>query len=421
MPLPKPRAGESQDDFIGRCMGDAQDEFPDEDQRAAVCFDLWRDRNKEDISGDDLAEDGGLQEPDTGRRCPEGMRFDPSSGRCVRIRGNYPGKPKKPRRKIDVLSLSMERALEIGEPDEALRDLDAALVAARETARRQDEPQPLGNRSVPGHDDPFLVDELEMAQALSRAAFDIADDEVLPLYEELLDDPENFDQDKLDEVNREAESVWQDVWPLAVVSVAASIASAFAKGEASIQRGATAGSISAQQVLDQMLEVNGWHTNRFFNEQVLPSLQREVAKVLGATGAMDVPDFTTVREIMERRLKSVPYWRTVANASASRVYHYGLLKAADAQGMTTFRFKAILDDRTSDICRTVNGTTWHIPDALLLMEQVAASGADPSVVKQLMPWVRPEDVQGKDATALRDMGVMVPPLHGNCRSTLEVF
>ena len=45
MPLPTPTTEETQSEFIERCMGDAQAvaDFPDEDQRLAVCFDQWRD------------------------------------------------------------------------------------------------------------------------------------------------------------------------------------------------------------------------------------------------------------------------------------------------------------------------------------------------------------------------------------------
>jgi hypothetical protein len=50
MPLPKPRSGESRDTFISRCMGDsvARQDFPSQDQRAAVCNRQWRDRSKDD-------------------------------------------------------------------------------------------------------------------------------------------------------------------------------------------------------------------------------------------------------------------------------------------------------------------------------------------------------------------------------------
>ena len=48
MPLPKPRQGEGRQEFIGRCMADEtmQSEFPDESQRAAVCYRQWRNRGK---------------------------------------------------------------------------------------------------------------------------------------------------------------------------------------------------------------------------------------------------------------------------------------------------------------------------------------------------------------------------------------
>jgi len=51
MPLPEPRKGEKEDDFIDRCMGDEvmTEEYPDESQRRAVCQTQWdesKDHNK---------------------------------------------------------------------------------------------------------------------------------------------------------------------------------------------------------------------------------------------------------------------------------------------------------------------------------------------------------------------------------------
>lgn len=40
MPIPTPKPGESEADFISRCMSDStmKNEYPEEDQRAAVCY-----------------------------------------------------------------------------------------------------------------------------------------------------------------------------------------------------------------------------------------------------------------------------------------------------------------------------------------------------------------------------------------------
>ena len=49
MPLPNPGDSESQSEFISRCMGNAQaqEDFPDQEQRAGVCHSIWRNRDKE--------------------------------------------------------------------------------------------------------------------------------------------------------------------------------------------------------------------------------------------------------------------------------------------------------------------------------------------------------------------------------------
>lgn len=48
MPLPEPKKGEAKDEFVSRCMGDteANNKFPDQKQRAAVCYRQWEDVKK---------------------------------------------------------------------------------------------------------------------------------------------------------------------------------------------------------------------------------------------------------------------------------------------------------------------------------------------------------------------------------------
>ena len=48
MPLPTPRKGETQDEFISRFMSneEAKREFPDQEQRTAVAFETWRRSKK---------------------------------------------------------------------------------------------------------------------------------------------------------------------------------------------------------------------------------------------------------------------------------------------------------------------------------------------------------------------------------------
>jgi hypothetical protein len=49
MPLPSPSKKEKKSDFISRCMSDEamKKEYPNRDQRLAVCFTTWK-RSKND-------------------------------------------------------------------------------------------------------------------------------------------------------------------------------------------------------------------------------------------------------------------------------------------------------------------------------------------------------------------------------------
>lgn len=46
MPIPNPKQDEKQSEFINRCMSDntMKSEFPDKDQRLAVCYNQWREK-----------------------------------------------------------------------------------------------------------------------------------------------------------------------------------------------------------------------------------------------------------------------------------------------------------------------------------------------------------------------------------------
>jgi hypothetical protein len=51
LPVPTPRDDEEENDFISRCMSNEtmKDDFPDNDQRLAVCFSAW-ERGQDDKS-----------------------------------------------------------------------------------------------------------------------------------------------------------------------------------------------------------------------------------------------------------------------------------------------------------------------------------------------------------------------------------
>jgi hypothetical protein len=48
MPIPSVKGKEDQSEFVSRCMGDSvmNKEYPDQKQRAAICYSQWRKAKK---------------------------------------------------------------------------------------------------------------------------------------------------------------------------------------------------------------------------------------------------------------------------------------------------------------------------------------------------------------------------------------
>lgn len=193
------------------------------------------------------------------------------------------------------------------------------------------------------------------------------------------------------------------------------------RGAASI--GVTASTMDSlatkRQVLEGMVDSSKYYTNQYFNTQVAPRLFKQIDDIIEAGGDVNTAGYTAIRETMEARLKSTPYWRVVANSAASRSYHYGVVKAGMVTGRRGYKYVAIIDERTSDICRDMNGREFWLADAERQIIRSATSTGEE--IKENSPWLAPTEIIGKTNNELVAQGTILPPLHGNCRSTITLI
>lgn len=268
-------------------------------------------------------------------------------------------------------------------------------------------------RNEPG-DPPFTGAEEDLTGALAENADEAAAQVEGPLQDALAG--EGFDEDVVLQRASEAASAWERVsWGAGVAGVTSEIITG------ATQTGVAQAAVSnALSDLDMFRIVNGmsqsakYYTNQYFNTQVMPALvdavQDAVLRGERATGA------AAIREVLDRRLRSVPYWRLVANAAASRSYHYGLVMMGAQGSAREVVYRAVIDTRTSEICQAMNGTRWPISDMVDLVQRIA--DADPEQIRVVTPWMRIDDIRDLSPSQLYALGVAVPPLHGNCRSEL---
>lgn len=165
-----------------------------------------------------------------------------------------------------------------------------------------------------------------------------------------------------------------------------------------------------------------------------------------ASGKITQDVLTAIRDKAEETART--YWRVLSSVHANNVRGFANLGALDDSGIRTYRFEAVLDERTSEVCRFMHGRTFDVRVALDNIE-AAVNAATPEEMAAAQPWVQSsggriyirsgdkrtdiatieepgKGVAGRVGTystefsddELAALGVVVPPLHPHCRSTI---
>ena len=147
--------------------------------------------------------------------------------------------------------------------------------------------------------------------------------------------------------------------------------------------------------------------------------------------------------------KGSAYWEVLAGSFVAQGRSFSQLSAYAEARIERYRIEAILDERTTEVCRFLDGKTFAVSSGLHHFERLEA---DPEHLTDLAPWVRERLVDGRKelfvehhherlavAEVLRsgfgtredrgefgktlserelvDLGISFPPFHGLCRSS----
>jgi len=111
-----------------------------------------------------------------------------------------------------------------------------------------------------------------------------------------------------------------------------------------------------------------------------------------------------------------------ASLTTSRLVSLGFLSQASSQGVTRYRVDEVLDDRTCPICAMMHGKEFNVAEQMDRTVR-ALSTQDPANLKTIMPWPsRSADSVSKLSSMSNDdlqaAGYGAPPYHARCRGLL---
>ena len=115
------------------------------------------------------------------------------------------------------------------------------------------------------------------------------------------------------------------------------------------------------------------------------------------------------------------YFNIFADQIGTQADILGRLSGLEETWVKKVRFQAVMDSRTSDICRAMNGKILILDD---LKKQAndfikAIDTGDKEKIKKAWAWFPEKDadkLKNKSSKQLARMGVGLPPLHARCRS-----
>ncbi len=117
--------------------------------------------------------------------------------------------------------------------------------------------------------------------------------------------------------------------------------------------------------------------------------------------------------------KGQAYFEGLAEHTASRSRELGKITGFEKAGIEYYEVRAIIDDRTSDICLSMNGRIFSVLDGINFRDSILSMD-NPEDIKSVAPWRSSSEVENLHTSDL-PAGMELPPYHFRCRTVVVAY
>lgn len=152
-------------------------------------------------------------------------------------------------------------------------------------------------------------------------------------------------------------------------------------------------------------------------------LEQELTSSLGGASSGALP-----ASVATGKASTVAYFEMLNATNVTYTRNFGQINLMHEVGIEKLIFNAIIDRTTSVVCNQMNGRIFTIEQAIEHQEKVLAA-ENVEALQAIAPFTRSLSAFGltqgqkltssKTSAKLAAAGVVVPPLHGKCRSELQ--
>ena len=178
---------------------------------------------------------------------------------------------------------------------------------------------------------------------------------------------------------------------------------------------------------DWLARNNNYWIGEHYGSHVGPVIAETVKTEIVEAGLGRRAAGERLREIMEPQFgkRAEGYWRGVAASARTRARNFGAVESFVEGGFAELEVVAMMDERTSEICRAMNGKVFRVEWAAQQRDRMLAAKT-PEEARDVAPWPQVDkETAGQIAKEdprdiARARGILLPPYHFNCRTIVVV-
>lgn len=118
------------------------------------------------------------------------------------------------------------------------------------------------------------------------------------------------------------------------------------------------------------------------------------------------------------------YFEGLAEHTSNRIRVIGQVTGMEKAGIEFYQILSIIDARTSEICRFMDGKIFKLSRAIEYRDKIL-SLKNPKDIKEYSKWISPKELSEIQENKIADpdlpAGLTIPPFHWRCRSTIRAY
>lgn len=163
--------------------------------------------------------------------------------------------------------------------------------------------------------------------------------------------------------------------------------------------------------------------DHFYVGKIFPSFEKDYVKYLKdlsfeqGLGATEVAKRikSDVGATLGNRLFE---YERVVRTSSTRIRNWSRIYSYDELGVVEVEIVAMLDERSCEICKDLDGKTFTVKDVIDHIEKVIAAPVDQ--LPALNPFPTPDQAKLDPEVLIAKHGISLPPYHCNCRCLHDI-